>query len=325
MTEPLLESPTTPGAETPHQPPQWQMLGLAIGLNLLWAFSYPISKLLIGDLSHMALSCWRIGGATLMLLPFLKREDIPSVFGWRDLLLLLIMGLIGCGGAIALQYAGTAHTTAANVSLLVGLETSIVVLLAAVFLGEAITRRDLLSLILAFFGVILLSVDPSSLDLLNSQHLKGNLLVLGSIFGYSAYTIAGKLLVGRWGATAVTVLPFALASLAFIPAFAWYDPPAWNRALALTSREILGVLFLAGVVTAMGYLGWNWLLRWMPAGKLAFFLYLQPPAGALFSIWLLGEPLNPTFILGGSIILIAMLLSHRPHNSPARPDPITTG
>ena len=221
------------------------------------------------------------------------------------------MSLVGCVSAITLQYVGTGLTTAANVSLIVGLETSIVVLLAALFLSEPLAGRDVGSLLLALLGVIIITVDPASLDLFGSKHFAGNVLVLSSILCYSVYTIVGKMLAGRWGATALTALPFALAAALFVPAYWWLDPAGWQRGLSLTRTECLGVFFLTVPCTALGYLGWNWLLRWMSAGTLSFFLYLQPLAGAIFSAWLLRETMTGTFFLGGAIIFAGIMLGHR--------------
>ncbi|MDD2715323.1 MAG: DMT family transporter [Candidatus Wallbacteria bacterium] len=310
MIEPIEIMQTVP-VRSRSVPPRWLLIGIAVLINMIWALSYPISKDMIASLNPLALSCWRIVLAAAVLLPFIRRQEIPDRITSRDVYLMLIMGLLGCGAAIMLQYAGTERTTASNVSMLVGLETPMVVLLSAVFLAERLSIRSVLSLVLAFLGVVLLTVDPATLDLLGSRNLAGNLMVLASIFCVSSYTITGKLLVGRWGATASTALPFLVAALTFVPAFAWYDPVAWHRGLCLNGREWLGVIFLSVIVTGIGYLAWNWLLKFMSAGELSFYLYLQPLAGAGFSVWLLGEKLTGTFFIGAVLILGAIVLGNR--------------
>ncbi|MDD5091868.1 MAG: DMT family transporter [Candidatus Wallbacteria bacterium] len=311
----MIDSPASllneSGDRFEKRPPSWVLVVVAVALNLIWALSYPVSKGLISSIDPLALSCLRIGGGSLMLLPFLSRRDFPAHTSIKDWSLLAFMGLIGCGTAIVLQYTGTGHSTASNASMITGLETSIVVLLSACFLSEPLNRRSIASVAIAFLGVVLLTVDPDSLDLLSSKHLIGNLLLCISIVCYSAYTIAGKKLITSWGANAITVLPFALAALILIPVYAWYDPAGFQKGLHLSGSEWLGVLFLAGPGTALAYLGWNWLLHFMSAGELSLYLYIQPLAGAIFSVWLLGERITWTFFAGAVLILGAMVFGNR--------------
>lgn len=287
-------------------PPAWLLATTAVGINVIWALCYPISKLVLGHVSPGALTCWRLAGAALLLLPFLRRSDFPARVGRLDWLHLALMGAIGAAGATALQYLATARTSASNVSLLVGLETVITIILAALFLGEPVRRRTWAGLAAAFAGVALISVDPRTLELFSGRYWQGNALMLASIGCYSAYTIWGKLLAERWGASAMTVLPFLVASALLVPGYAWLDPAGFWQGLLLPPQQLLVVALVTAVATAVCYMAWNWLTRWVSTTRLAYSLYVQPIAGALFSALLLHEPVTPTFLGGAALIVVAM-------------------
>ena len=78
-----------------------------------------------------------------------------------------------------------------------------------------------------------------------------------------------------------------------------------------TSRwsSVAGTLYLALVVTALGYLVWNWALRRVKAARAAIFLCVQPVAGALLGVVLLGEPLTVFTLLGGGLIVGGLALA----------------
>ena len=79
--------------------------------------------------------------------------------------------------------------------------------------------------------------------------------------------------------------------------------PAW------TGAAVAGTLYLGVVVTALGYLVWNWALRRVEAPRAAIFLCVQPAAGAGLGVGLLDEPLTVFTLVGGGLILGGVLLA----------------
>jgi drug/metabolite transporter (DMT)-like permease len=298
------------------------LLAVAVFINVMWALSYPVSKLVMDGVSVGAMTSWRVAGAALLLLPFLRRHDFPERIGGRDLALLVARGLVGFAAPVWLQYMGTVRTTASNVSLIVGLETVAVVVLAALCLKERVAARAWAGLVAAVAGVGLISVDPATLDLVSGRYWAGNALMMVSILGFASYSIVGKLLGDRWSAKALTVLPLAVAAVVTVPLVAATDPVGFARGFALSGPQAGGVFFITAIATAFSYMAWNWALAHMNAGKLAYSLYVQPVAGALFSAWLLHEALTPLYLGGAALIGVAMVMgAERAAPAPAPTEP----
>jgi drug/metabolite transporter (DMT)-like permease len=57
------------------------------------------------------------------------------------------------------------------------------------------------------------------------------------------------------------------------------------------------------VITALGYLLWNWGLERVEAPRLAIFVNVQPLAGALLGVVALHEALTVYTVAGGVLIL----------------------
>lgn len=291
--------------------PKWILISLAILINLIWAMSYPVSKVVMDRISPLSLTCWRLATGGFLLVPFLRRQDFPVKVTYLDVTLIFVMGALGCAGATLLQYLGTTKTLASNVSLIVALETVAVLFLANWILKERIRLSHLISLVLAVIGVCLITLEVGVPDITSSQYLSGNLLMIASIFLYAAYTICGKLLVTRWTARALTALPFVLSSLIVIPVSWWWSPAEFYNGLRLSGLELSGVLFIGLVSTSFCYLVWNWLLKWMPARDLSYFIYIQSASGPVFSYFLLHERLTTAYFFGAGFILLAVFTEQK--------------
>jgi drug/metabolite transporter (DMT)-like permease len=295
---------------TKRKPRLWLLLLAALISNIIWASSYPISKRAMAEISPFLLTSLRLTLSSLFLLPFMPIRPLRAM-RWKDGFLFCVMGFIGTALATFFQYKGTQQTSASNASVLVALEPVFILAYSARMLGEKVGRRGLLSLLLAFIGVLLVTVDPHAVNLFSGQFLRGNLLVLLSVGCYSLYTIAGKGLISRWSDTIVTAFPFLLAALFLVPAALVLEPEALQELAALRPAQWGVLVYLSLVATSLTYLIWNWLLRHLPAGFVAYSLYMQPIAGAFFSWLLLGERLSASFLVGGAMIISALLIEQR--------------
>ena len=74
---------------------------------------------------------------------------------------------------------------------------------------------------------------------------------------------------------------------------------------------VVGVLYLALVITGLGYLVWNWALERVAAPRVAIFLNIQSLAGVAIGAAFLGEPLTPFVVTGGILILAGVGLALR--------------
>jgi len=68
------------------------------------------------------------------------------------------------------------------------------------------------------------------------------------------------------------------------------------------------LVFQSVVVSFASFLAWFWLLRHYLASRLGVFSFLTPLFGMGFGVWLLGEPLEPRFVLGAVLVLAGVLL-----------------
>jgi drug/metabolite transporter (DMT)-like permease len=282
---------------------------LLLGANLIYATSYITTRVALDAVPPMTLALLRLGLGALVLLPFLRGAAVARGFRldrWR----IAGMGVVGFAGAFALGNWGLARSTATNAALLIVSEPLTLLLLGPVLLGEALSGRERLGAACAVAGALLVVVNGvPGLDAAVVPHWRGDVLLLLSGVGYGAYSLLARPVLARHRALPVTVgsVLWGLPVLAPLAAVEWLDGrrPSWTPAAALAT------LFLGVVITGLGCLAWNWALERVTAARAGIFLNVQPVAGALLGVGVLGEPVTAFTVLGGLLVVTGLVLTVR--------------
>lgn len=220
----------------------------------------------------------------------------------RDLGLMLILG-----GAMALSQAcifGAIPKVGVAIATLIAICVApiIVAILAGWLLGEKLSGRVLLALLLAVSGTGLL-VGWQEVNGEQRQMVSGILLALGAALSYGVVTICGRMLSGRYtslypitvgfGAGAVLLLPFTLVGGLTLD----YAPAGW-----------LLLLYLGIIPTAIGYWLFLYGLRWLPATVASIVTLIEPLTATILAGLLFSERLAPAGIMGAGLLLTSMIL-----------------
>jgi DME family drug/metabolite transporter len=270
----------------------------------LWATLGIIFKALIYDygLSRITIAFFRASLSALILFAVLAFRQPRSLrIIWRDVPFFLTFGLLG----IAAFY--TVYITAID---LAGMSVTAVLLytapvwvamISAIFLGEPLTKRKTLAVVLAMIGCALVArvYDLHELQL----NWLGILTGLGAGLGYALYSVFNK--VGLRHHDGWTVLAYGLLfGIVFLTPLqspwlvfeALRQPGAviWLIALALGPTLGSGLAFNAG-------------LRYVPVSSASVVATLEPVIASLLAFAVLGERLDPGQLLGGVLILVAVI------------------
>jgi len=261
------------------------------------------TRVTLADVPPATLALARLVVGSLALSPLARRETSSPPPTRRDRWTFAWMGIVGFGAAFILGNWGIAASTATNAALLIVVEPVSLMLLGPALLGERLTRREALAAALAVGGALLVVVN----GIPGVTERRGDLLLVLSGLAYASYSLLGRRVLDRHAAGRVTASSILWGALAMLPLALgeWLAGrrPVWTWA------AVAGTLYLALVVTALGYLVWNWALRRVKAARAAIFLCVQPVAGALLGVVLLGEPLTVFTLLGGGLIVGGLALA----------------
>jgi drug/metabolite transporter (DMT)-like permease len=206
----------------------------------------------------------------------------------------VVLGLL-YGVAQILQTAGLAHTPASVSGFVTGLYVVCTPLLAAAILRTRIPPITWVAVLLATVGLAVLALRGLSIGY-------GELITLASAVLYALHIVA----LGAWSsaqdAVGMTILQMMVISVVCTLATA-------HDGIVLPDRagDWVSVLYMAVVVGALGLLGQTWAQAHLPPTRSAIIMSMEPVFASVFAVWLGGEDLTPRLLLGGSMVLVAML------------------
>jgi drug/metabolite transporter (DMT)-like permease len=283
---------------------------LMIGMNLLWAGSYSIFKVLGSYLSSGSIATVRFGLAAVLVLgiwPWLPGRGPRG----RDLVRAIFLGVFVFCLAPRLQIEGVHRGQAGDTSLLLALDPLITSLAAALFLREQIIPRRWWGCTLGMVGVVLVSqVWRDDVHTLNG--LLANLLFIASFFGEATYSVLGKPALERVGTLKLLGSGLITGTVANVT-LDWSTGAATFTVLpALPIKAWLLLIYLAVVCTVIGYGLWYVVIRETEVNLTGMTVFVQPVAGLLISVIWLGERLHWGQLWGSLAIIAGLIIAFRP-------------
>jgi drug/metabolite transporter, DME family len=254
---------------------------------------------------------WRAGFAALMLgavmgvvLPVSGRRGLLRVRR-GDLHLFVGFGLLGVTAFYLLYIYAVVLTGVAVAVVLLYTAPVFVALMAWRFLGERLGGRKLAALALTVVGCALVSraYDPTLL----SGNVLGILCGLGSGFTYALYSIYGKMSLHRgYSIATMSFYVYGIGALGLLAValflgpgqlFALNDPSGWWLLLTIALFQTLGALaaYTSG-------------LRYLEAGVASILATFEPVVATALAFFVLHEAVAWPQMLGGTLILAAVLL-----------------
>jgi drug/metabolite transporter (DMT)-like permease len=268
-----------------------------VGVTAVWGSTFPLLKGALDGVPAADLLTVRFGVATLALLALR-----PTALRSLSRPVAVRAGALGVlyGVAQVLQTVGLEHTSA-SVS---GFVTSAYVVLTPV-LGALLLRRRVPTPV--WVAVTLSTAGIGVLSLRGLAIGPGEALTLVSAVFYALHILA----LGAWASPkdvfGVSVVQLAVVTVVCGLAAAPGGLTVPTRAGDLVALAYLGVLAGAGTLLVQ-----TWAQAHVAPERAAVVMTLEPVWAAGFSVLLLGETLGVRVLLGGALVLVAMLVAERP-------------
>jgi len=240
----------------------------------------------------------RFGCAALFMLVILlaRREKFPR---GKILLQLIGMGALGYVGQSFSYLTAIKFASAGLVALLLYLYPMFVFILSVTVLREKVTWIKIVAIILALFGTAL-TVDPAG------GELYGILLAISAALIYSVYIIVGTNVMKHVSAVQSSLVIFASAATVYgiLMAFNGVHLPSTNSGWV----NIIGIILVATVIPVVAFLAG---LERIGPTNAAMLSTLEPVVTVLLAAWIFGERLQSIALLGGGMILAAVIILTR--------------
>lgn len=270
---------------------------LAALTSVIWGLAFVFVKFGLESFSAPQLTALRFIIACLPVL-ILPRPPIP----WS---MLILIGLTLFAGQFLLLFFAYVHGMPPGLaSVTQQMQAFLTVLLAALFLRDVPTLRQLIGMAGAFCGLGLIGLTTGG-DL--------TVLALGLAVAGAFSWAVGNVLVKRTGNVPMFSFMAWLSIVPPLPALlvsSVYDPnPSLLRAILGASwLSIAAAIYLGAVATVLAYSIWGSLLARYPTAMVAPFALLAPCTGVISSALIFGELFGAIRYAGMALILTGLTI-----------------
>ena len=274
---------------------------LALLVPIVLGFGFPISKLAMDSFPPILLNGlrWSISGLIMFyFFPF------PKDYFKK----MLIISFIGCTLQYGLSYSGLNIIGGTSATLFVQAEIPFGILIAFFLLGEKVPIKNIIGLIIAFIGIIILSGNPNL-----EGKMIGVIFILSAAFLWSFAQVLAKDVSENIGGLALTAWLGIFAGPQAIFASFLIEGNSFNYIYNATPQAWMILIYLGIGMNVIGYSCWYSVLSRNPVNNVMSVLLLFPVTGLLTSIFILNETPNSYAYFGGAIIIsgVAMILINK--------------
>ena len=276
-----------------------------IAVCISWGTTFLATRVAIESIPPFAMAGPRhfVAGIILALILRARGVPLPSRESWggHALLGLLMIGM-GNGCLVWAQQFIPSGVAAVLVSVIpfwmIGVET---------FMpnGEPILKRQVIGLVLGFFGIMLLTTSSMNGSAPTPQIVLGVIMTQLSCLGWavgSAYSKRHKREENLFAATAVQItIGGAILMVVATLTGEWGE-------VTPTSRSLIAVLYLVVVGTFVGYVCYVYALKHLPVSIVSLYAYVNPVIAVILGSLLLKERFAPRMAVAIAIIFAAMLI-----------------
>jgi drug/metabolite transporter (DMT)-like permease len=282
---------------------------------LIWSFSFLAGARLREDVGLVDAVAARflpvlLGAGALLL--WRRPLHVPRAAWWR-------VGAMGLLGVPAYNFAflhGLKTVPTGTAALVIALNPVFTAVLARVLLKEEFGLRRTVGLVLALTGVFVV-IRYGTDKPVDWPYLSSALVLTLAPLSWALYTVIGR---GLPAAADPFDATYALVFVGSLPLLV-LATPALARGLLAHPGALGAALYLAVPCTLVGYAGWIWALKRLPAGEVAAFVFLNPPLANVWAWLFEGATLRPPFLLGAAVLLAGVaaivLPLPRPGSTPA--------
>jgi drug/metabolite transporter (DMT)-like permease len=292
---PALTSSTTKPSIDPR------LIASLAAVYLIWSSTYLAMRIGVSELPPLLMASIRYSAAGLVMLAIARRRGAPwpSARQWLRVAPIGALLFVGGNGFVAIAELSVSSGGAAVVCAMMPLWTGVL----AAITGERPSKREWLSLVVGFVGVLVLMGGPS----LAGRPLHIVLILLAPV----SWSL-GSVLARRMGkaANSDTFMSSAMQMLTGGAALAIGAIGRGERLPAHASATAwLALLYLLVFGSLIAFTAYNWLLRNTRSVVATSYAYVNPILAVLFGAAVSSEAIGVSTVVANVLIVGAVALA----------------
>lgn len=262
----------------------------AIGVATIWGLNVSIVKICVSEFPPIFITGLRFFIVAMLLIWW-------SPPPWKQLPLIGILSFVFGALHFGSIFYGLKGVDASIVSILVLMGVPCSIFFARIFLKERFGWKQIVGMIIAFIGVLILFDEPAT----TSSPLHLAVIILGIVSWGGGNTIIK--MIGPINNFALNSWMALFASVQLL-LFSFLIEKGQVAALYNASSRAWGSLvFIVIMASVVGYGLWYYLVGKYDVGRVVPFTLLVPIAGVFGGTFIMNEALTAAKVIGGIIIL----------------------
>lgn len=276
---------------------------------VLWSAALVIARGVHEIAPPFALAFWRWLGVALVLLPFalptLRREFPATPESRRRVFGVCAFMVFGT----TLSIVAVSYTTAINATVINATQPAVTAVVALALLAERLSWIQVLGVVSAFSGILVMAFQASFVALLQLNINSGDLIMFAAVCFWSLYAVA---LHGGTGLPSLVVLLFLISVSGAVAVLPFYVAEALSgRQFVVSLQSVSAAIYLTLGATLIAVYCWSAAIRSVGANRAAVFLNLIPVFGSALAVVFLGERLFTYHLVGAGLVVTGIFLAVR--------------
>ncbi|UVI27975.1 DMT family transporter [Paenibacillus spongiae] len=291
------------------------ILAASIGATLLWGSSYPFLKLSYQSLQigtsdtyeQLLFAGYRFTLAGLLIMVYMLIRREPLAYRPGSGMLLIRIALLQTVLQYTFFYAGMSLSEGIVGSVIAGTISFFQISLAHIlYPDDRMDRTKLLGLLVGFAGLLVLGLSNQGTGR-SWIFSYGELLLIASAFFSACANLISRKGAGTYSVSYLNGWQMLLGGITLMAVSAWRVGLA---PFVFDWRSSLMLLHLA-VVSAVGFMLWNNVMKYNNVGSVSMYLFLIPVFGVTQSALLLSEKLHAAVFVSLLMVCSGIVIVNR--------------
>ncbi len=272
---------------------------------VLWSTGFLGAKLGLPHAGPLTFLTLRFSVVLAIMVPLTFALRSPWPRNWREVGHIAVSGFLNQTFYLIGVFIGISLGVGAGLTaLIIGLQPVITAAIVGRFLGERVTGRQWMGLILGLIGLALVVWNKLDLDL---NHAVGAGFTTLALISITLGTVYQKRFCSGMDLCSGTIIQnISSASVALVGALVLEH---WR--VTWTGEFVFALGWLVLVLSVVTMMLFYWLLKRGAASQVVSLFYLVPPVTALLAWFIFGETFGLTAILGMVLAAVGVALANR--------------
>ncbi|HBZ55169.1 MAG TPA: EamA family transporter [Syntrophobacteraceae bacterium] len=286
------------------------LYGKLVATAVIWGGTFVAGRVLAQQMGPYSAAFLRflVASACLGLFVLKSQGRLPRLKR-RQILPALLLGLTGVFSYNVCFFSGLKTVTAGRASLIIATNPVFIALLASLLFREKLNCLRLVGIALSMTGAATVIGHGQPHLVIQGAFGRGELLILGSVASWVAYSLIGKVAMRDMSPLAAVTYSCVIGALALLP-------PAvmgglWNDLRHSSLEAWLSILFLGLMGSALGFIWYYEGIKIIGPARAGVFINIVPLSSVLLAFLILHEPVDSSLLAGAALIITGVYLTNR--------------